>query len=569
MEEHEVMRALTIEHGEVERLRKKSRFLPQWESSLYKKDAMSSKSLSLKSLFGVQLSDSGTTRGRPMTTRGSVNDQFFTFRLEHREGGVMARHAGEERILLFRSDRPGAIAKIIYSSTPPKPCKMSQLSSMSSRSYQQQHSSMDEKVSEQEEEEMLIQLAQAKVHVLEVKEGYRGYDFGGLLFSEAMNSLKNRYMRRYYSDEDDGSEDNASAAVCCDLDAEEDTRRHNALVGFYERLGCYVKPKAKCRYINNNDGETYRKVPMQIALQNQRKNIVKKKKQRKEKGQFTMNHGSLVGRGGGGFLPLKLFQATGKPLDIDWLIIDDGEGFVEFHTTKGQYLHVDKTGRCITVNPDDEEDEEDDDMGMPKQESQTEDAVATSHRGTKYILLRVSDTKQNVISGGEDDDEAAAPNAELNNHESTATGSNQEGRVKELWLIKSCNQGVKTFLTLDQSTCSLTCSKTPSFWQADSSNRYSLTWTTDTPCRRQHYRKLWSTQTVDYVRSMRSKYLNFNLAKMTIKQALDLISNRTAFPFLVEGDVGRQISLRTLCFRTAEEARAAGHPDWVQLIALM
>jgi hypothetical protein len=38
--------------------------------------------------------------------------------MEHREGGAMAQHFGEERILLFRSDQPGAIAKIIYSSSP-------------------------------------------------------------------------------------------------------------------------------------------------------------------------------------------------------------------------------------------------------------------------------------------------------------------------------------------------------------------------------------------------------------------------------------------------------------------
>lgn len=41
----------------------------------------------------------------------------YTLRLEHRQGGVMALDEGEERILLFRNDRAGAIAKIVYTSS--------------------------------------------------------------------------------------------------------------------------------------------------------------------------------------------------------------------------------------------------------------------------------------------------------------------------------------------------------------------------------------------------------------------------------------------------------------------
>lgn len=78
---------------------KKARYLDTWE--VERQD----RPLGLVDLFGSH--------------RSGGNNAFFTLRLEHREGGVMARHDGEERILLFRSDRPGAIAKIIYSSTPP------------------------------------------------------------------------------------------------------------------------------------------------------------------------------------------------------------------------------------------------------------------------------------------------------------------------------------------------------------------------------------------------------------------------------------------------------------------
>ena len=48
------------------------------------------------------------------------NKEYFTLRMEHRVGGPVARFPGEERLLLFRSDRAGAIGKIIFSSNPAK-----------------------------------------------------------------------------------------------------------------------------------------------------------------------------------------------------------------------------------------------------------------------------------------------------------------------------------------------------------------------------------------------------------------------------------------------------------------
>lgn len=154
---------------------------------------------------------------------------FFTFRMEHREGGALAQHFGEERILLFRSDQRGAIGKIIYSSN------------------------------------QTGNVAEAKVHVLSIKDSYRGFDLGGLLFSKAMLSLRQRYYHGVNQEEKEceseiNDKDNIPRfSVRCQLDAEEDIRRHNKLVVFYQTLGCHINRAKKVAYINNNDGETYRK----------------------------------------------------------------------------------------------------------------------------------------------------------------------------------------------------------------------------------------------------------------------------------------------------------------------
>src|SRR3546814_14158774 len=48
--------------------------------------------------------------------------------------------------------------------------------------------------------------------------------------------------------------------------SEEDTRRHNKLVGWYETLGFAVKPNARITFLSNNDHQTFRKVPMVASL---------------------------------------------------------------------------------------------------------------------------------------------------------------------------------------------------------------------------------------------------------------------------------------------------------------
>jgi inositol oxygenase len=68
---------------------------------------------------------------------------------------------------------------------------------------------------------------------------------------------------------------------------------------------------------------------------------------------------------------------------------------------------------------------------------------------------------------------------------------------------------------------------------------------------------------VEYALKMKERYLKFNARQMSLREALDFVSSTPA-------DVdSHDISLRTLCFRTAEYFRKSGHPDWMQLVALV
>ena len=141
----------------------------------------------------------GASSGSSETRPSQVNP-FYTLRLEHREGGPLARFRGEERILLFRSDRPGAIAKIIYSSFLPDE---SSDSSKASNAPLPQGDVPDNVMIDANLTPASL-TAQAKIHVLDVKAPYRGRDLGGLLFSEAMTSLKSKYCNY---DDGEGGED--------------------------------------------------------------------------------------------------------------------------------------------------------------------------------------------------------------------------------------------------------------------------------------------------------------------------------------------------------------------------
>ena len=172
--------------------------------------------------------------------------KFYTLRLEHREGGPLAKFRGEERILLFRSDCRAAIAKIIYSSElPEEGCESSKPSPAEALAG-------DELVGNGELSSVpaVHSIAHAKIHVLDVKSLYRGRDLGGLLFSQAVSSLRSRYCND--DDEEEGEKTDITNEtipvkcnkcggshhkhlydVQCTLDAEEDVTRHGKLVNFY------------------------------------------------------------------------------------------------------------------------------------------------------------------------------------------------------------------------------------------------------------------------------------------------------------------------------------------------
>lgn len=430
---------------------KRHRKLPTWESR-YRPNGISE-------LFGRQQksfghgSDRHDDNTKNIPRESFLHGKSFTLRLEHRPGGVAATFPGEERFLLFRSDEPGAIAKIIFSIGP-----------------------HDGKT------------AKAQVHALHVKSDYRGKDLGGLLFVQAMGALIQRHE---------------NMTVDCQLEAEENMRSFDRLIHFYEQLGCEVKPKAKIQYLNNNDGDTFRKVPMKIFLNNRN-------------GQSR--HKSILNC----FLPVQFLETTGQPLlpdlkgglsdrQLSWLLIDSGSGFIQFRTTTGHYLRAKKSGNCdVTDEPDCD---------------------------SNFLLYRVSDE-------GYDSDNAGIATMQR----------------KELWMMES-NYG--SFLSTD---CrNISCSIAPSFWQADD-EALSLTYTTDTPLRRCHYRHCWTKQTTDYVKEMKEKFTNFSLAKMTLREVIDVVRSVRCHPHNTQ-TIGA--SIRTLSFRAAEKARSAGQPDWVQLVALI
>jgi ribosomal protein S18 acetylase RimI-like enzyme len=478
--------------------RKRPRYT-SWELSFPIKEGSRSR-FGLFDLFGrhcrqnVRQSNREHRGESSLENKNDEKEPFFLFRMEHREGGAMAQHFGEERILLFRSDQHGAIAKIIYSSNPAK----------EETGDEVDIHDPDMKIDDGDNEAELSRMAQAKFHVVSVKESYRGYDLGGLLFSEALSSLRHRYVGEAMEDCDNKSHWHSDHSIRCHLDAEEDIRRHNKLVGFYEQLGCQIKPKAKISYINNNDGETYRKVPMQIALRHQDVN------QSCRKITKIHEHGSLIN-----FLPVVFLEAPGKrvglstqtSIRLDWLAVEVGEGRLQFRTTTGLLLVADPDGQCKIKSEEDNDD---------------------SQGYSKFQLLRVSDARQKILEGEEDcDDECTS----------------QEARQKELWMVQSTHG---SFLALDPVSHYLACTKQPAFWQTDDHD-FSLTCTSDTPPRRHHYRTMWAKQTVEYATRMRQRYLKFSLPPMGLKRALDLLRDAPAKPFSINNRFGP--SLRTLLVR--------------------
>lgn len=300
--------------------------------------------------------------------------------------------------------------------------------------------------------------------------------------------------------------------------------RHGKLIEFYTQLGCQVITCQRVRYINDNDF-AYRKVPMQVTLRAAPPTSSKKRKRP-----------PLVCKTS--FLPVQLLVGdAGKLLvkssgacfttKFEWLITQAANG-IQFCSTHGHLLVATPTGNVTFFSPDD----------------QTSDSDSIDD-WTIFVPIHISDEIDRV-------------------------GSPLDSS-RSLWVLRSCHG---TFLTADSVSKCLSCTKLPSFWQANGSN-LSLVCTSDTPPRRHHYLQCWKLQTYEYVHTMRSRFLKFSLKKATLFEALGWIHAFPAYPFhawACDDTIGSSVvsspSLRTLAFLMAEAAREEGLPDWVQLVAL-
>ena len=510
---------------------KKRRLLDEWETHLNRNDSP------LEALFARPSESEGHQNvsnrqanpvANPRPNFGGNENDFFKLRLAYVKGGPVAKNANEERIVLFRSgDFDRQVGKITFSYSPAEP---------------------DEPLGNVDEEARLDRMAQARIHFLDVQEQYRGRDLGGLLVALALDFLCNRKDGTFEKDmkeekarsafveeemkeaksgslnienemqeekdrsrfkediEEADSDSLTSTSVRCQLDAEEDTRRHDKLKGFYQNKGFQQKPNARVQYLNNNDAECYRKIPMQLVLradERQPENLcIKKSLVRQE----DVSSGMM-------FLPVRLLEAAGRrisvtsrgsvhPGRINWLMVEDEEGSVQFRTTGGRYLIAGNDNSCYV------------------------DHVSIDEPSAKFRLYKVPDS---------DNSNALQDSA-------SADGGNSS-TMRELWMLESAHG---SFLQVDERTNTMVCSKEPTFWQSDS-GQLSLTCTKDTPPRRMHYRKAWETQTVAYVREMHERYLGFNLQTMSVRAALNAVKGVRAFPFRLGRPWETSPSVRSLC----------------------
>lgn len=189
--------------------------------------------------------------------RKDSSSSCFTFRLEHRRQGNNVQNddvdkrqfsvaSARESILLFRSDQAGSIGKVLFSwhgSSSARCC----------------HKTLPP-ITSKGKSSMILHVT---IDVLFVQEDYRGFDFGGLLFQEALNRLQ---------EECDGASENAE--VHCSFVAKEDVARPGKLVEFYKTFGAERKtsiatttqggsPQVVGR---DTGGEALHRIPMKLIL---------------------------------------------------------------------------------------------------------------------------------------------------------------------------------------------------------------------------------------------------------------------------------------------------------------
>lgn len=79
-----------------------------------------------------------------------------------------------------------------------------------------------------------------------------------------------------------------------------------------------------------------------------------------------------------------------------------------------------------------------------------------------------------------------------------------------------------------------------------------------------HYRLMRTHQTYAFVQRMHEKYTSFDHAQMEIREAFDSLGG-----YVDSSDPDSEFPNIEHAFQTAEGIRAAGHPDWFQLIGLI
>lgn len=448
----------------------------------------------------------------------SEKHEFFSYRVEHRSSisPSLAMHPGEERILIFASNQVGVVAKIIF------------LAASSSPVASEFVSRGDETV-------------QARIHVLEVKPSHRGHDLGGLLVVEAMQALRRRFTGR---------------TIQFFLDAEEEDSRYGKLIGFYSRLGFVVRPNAKIQRLNNNDGETYRKIPMMAVSRPVKVSMPD---------PFAAFHFTLNCK----ILPVHLQSKDGTDVafwdhssstsasvaegrnrdpnqQLYWILVDDGNGLFQFRTTCGYHLFASSYGEV---------------------------RIGQNNNGDPLVFRFSNSTESpdcNVVSDSDESDCDLGPIG----HEGS---SSSMVPPDETWLMQTTSPGhhhpeQRLFLSTDPCTQSLFLSPRPTPWRVSPKDR-SLTCLANQSQSRVQCRNNWRNQNVANVNAWRCKYLSFNLCTMSLKNALDLASS---IPLHSSSDndsssttCSRTMNLRSFCFYFAEQFRCSGQPDWLCLVALV
>jgi len=79
-----------------------------------------------------------------------------------------------------------------------------------------------------------------------------------------------------------------------------------------------------------------------------------------------------------------------------------------------------------------------------------------------------------------------------------------------------------------------------------------------------HYRLMRQNQTVQFVEKMESKYGSFQNCKMTIWEGFEALKG-----YVDSSDPDSSLPNLEHMLQTAEAIRAAGHPDWFQLVGLI